>query len=218
MAHSCPWCREPLPTRHPKERPCPSCGRDLVDGAGRELRDLDLRFERVEAEQWRRFHTFLFAGAAVAAAVALAVPFTHLGAVLLVPLLVVTHFVLVRLLLVRDAVLLLGRGRRLFNRWLLRLAFLWGGGVGYGLATVPLLGVLPAVGSYLGLTAAAHHYTLWGLRSERDRRPLAGWEKLSLGCLGLVTVVVVVGGGLLVAAVGWSLVQILEWLRSVASG
>ena len=189
-----------------------------MDDLGRELRELDLRFERVEAEQCRRFRTFLLAGAGVSAAVAFTVPFTHLGAVLLVPLMVVVHLVLVRLLLVREAVRLLGRTRRLFNRWLTRLAFLWGGGIGYGLATLPLVGVLPAVGSCLALTAAAHHYALWGLRAERDRRPLAPWERVSLGCLALATVVVVVGGGLLTLAVGWSLVQLVDWLRSLSTG
>ena len=157
----------------------------------------------------------MYAGAAATAAVALALPVAHLAAVLLVPLMVASHLLAVRLLLVGDAVRLLGRRRRLFNRWLTRLAFLWVGGLGYGLGTAPLIGVVPAVGVFLALTAAAHHYTLWGLRAERDRRSLTGWEKLSFGCVGLLTLAVLLLAVLLLAAVGWSLSHVVSWLDAV---
>jgi hypothetical protein len=207
MARRCPWCCEALPWRSRAVAECPHCGRPLRAEGGDSLRPLDLRYDDVVAQQRQRFLVLLQFGLPVVAVVALLMPLLHLAAAGLVPVLVVAHLVTVRLVLVGPARRLLGSGRRLFNRWLSRLAFLWLGVPGYGLAAVPVAGVLVGVGVFAGLTAAVHQYTLWSLERERCRQPLALWEKLILGALVLLTVVllvtVVVLAVLLGTAVAW---------------
>jgi hypothetical protein len=82
---------------------------------------------------------------------------------------------------------LLGTARRRFVRWLARLGFLWIGIPGYGLAATPILGIVPAVATFAGLTAAVHAYTSWSLTRESQRAPLAGWEVALLWGLAIAT-------------------------------
>ena len=108
---------------------------------------------------------------------ALLTPLLHVVAVVVVPLTVAVHLVVVRVLLVREAQHLMRPMRRLLNRWLTRLAFLWIGLPGYGAMTVPLAGVVLGAGTFAVLTTIAHVSTMVGLERERAGRPLAAWEK-----------------------------------------
>jgi len=136
------------------------------------------------------------------------------AAVAVAPLVVVVHLIVVRAWLVREAMRLLGTARRRFVRWLARLGFLWIGVPGYGLAATPLLGIVPAVATFAGLTAAVHAYTSWSLTRESQRAPLAGWEKALLWGLALATLVALAGLAVLVALLGWSATAIADWLAS----
>ncbi len=193
---------------------CPRCDRSLVDDAGRELRPIDLRYQQAAAQQQERFRQMLLIGVPVVLLIAIGLSALHLAAVAAAPLIVVAHLVAVRLWLVRDAMRLLGAARRRFVRWLSRLSFLWIGIPGYGLAAAPLVGIMPAVAAYAGLTAAAHAYTSWSLTREFQRAPLAGWEKALLWGLALATLAALALLAALVAVLGWSATAIAEWLGS----
>jgi hypothetical protein len=178
-----------------------------VDGTV--LRTLDLRYEEVRARQEERLGRLLPAGTAAAAAIALVMPLLHLGAAAAAPVLVVLHLVVVRLVLVREARLLLGRRRRFFTRWLTRLVFFWLGVPGWGLAVVPALGVVSGAATFAGLTLGAHAYTLLSLDRERRRLPLLLWEKALLVLLAALTAVVAIVLVLAALLLGWGVAHIL---------
>jgi hypothetical protein len=144
-------------------------------------------------------------------------PLLHVAAVMMVPVLVVAHLLVLRLVLVREARRLLGTSRRMFTRWITRFSFLWIGVPGYGLAAVPVVGVVPAVAVFAGLTALVHHYTLWSLGRDKERLPLMMWEKLLLAGLAFLTLVLI---GLVLAlalVLGWGVAQIVELVRDLSA-
>ncbi|HOC42577.1 MAG TPA: hypothetical protein PKJ99_06085 [Thermoanaerobaculales bacterium] len=214
MGKVCPWCLEPLRIAERKAARCPHCDRPFHDEEGRELRPLDLRYEQVVERQQDRFLQMLMVGIPVVLVLALGLSTLHVGAVAAAPLVVVVHLIVVRVWLVRDARRLLGATRRSFVRWLSRLSFLWLGIPGYGLAAAPLVGLAPAVVTFTGLTAAVHAYSSWSLGRERQRAPLAGWERALLWGLAAVTVLTVVIVAALLALVGWSATAVIDWVRS----
>jgi hypothetical protein len=161
----------------------------------------------VEAEQCVIFKQLMIWGSAVAALLFAVIPFTLPFAA---PLVLVAHLVVIRVWLTRQARSLLGPARRFFVRWISRLAFLWAGGLGYSLSATPLVGIVLGAGTFAGLTAGAHSYTLWSLRREHGRKPLALWEKLTLLALVALTLtllVLVIGLAILL---GWSIAQLVE--------
>ncbi len=208
MLRRCPWCHEPLPART-RDGACPHCGRPLTGADGRALRPLDLRYEGVRVRQEERLGRLLPAGTATAAAIALVMPLLHLGVAAAAPVLVVVHLVVVRLVLLREARLLLGRRRRFFTRWLTRLVFLWLGVPGWGLAAVPALGVLSGAATFAGLTWGAHAYALLSLDRERQRLPLLLWEKALLVLLASLTAIAVLVLVLSALLLGWGVAHIL---------
>jgi hypothetical protein len=168
----------------------------------------------VEARQSAAFRKLLSYGAPLAAVIALVMPFVHVGALAVVPLLLAVHLVTLRVLLVRDAQRLLRPMRRMLNRWLARFSFLWIGLPGYGAMTVPAVGVVLGVGTYVLLTSIVHVSTTVSLDRERSNKELARWEKV----VPIVLAVVSVGLILLVVAVallfGWSVMAIMERLAA----
>ena len=218
MSRRCPWCLEPLPARHAASAPCLACGRELVDDRGDELRPIDLRYEEVRRRQKAAFRSFMTAGVAVAVVVSLILPVLHLAAVAAAPVIVVVHLVLVRVVLLRESRQLLGRRRRFFTRWLSRLAFLWVGVPGWGLAAVPVVGAVVGAGTFAVLTWGAHAYMLLSLHRERRRLPLLGLEKALLVALVVLTVaaigVVLAGAGF----VAWGVAWIVDRLGGLSSG
>jgi hypothetical protein len=214
VGKDCPWCLEPLALAERKEVRCPRCGRPLLDEVGRELRAIDLRYERTAEQQHERFLQLLLVGVPVALVLAIGLSALHLAAVAVAPLVVVVHLIVVRAWLVRETMRLLGTARRRFVRWLARLGFLWIGIPGYGLAAAPLVGIVPAVATFAGLTAAVHAYTSWSLTRESQRAPLAGWEKALLWGLALATLAALIVLAAVVALLGWSATAIADWLAS----
>ncbi|MBW2522749.1 MAG: hypothetical protein JRI23_01175 [Deltaproteobacteria bacterium] len=212
MSRTCPWCCEPLGLSNRKSLECPQCGRPLKDDAGRELRHLDLRYEQVAERQLHRYWQMLMVGVPVAVVVMLGLPMLHLGAVAVAPLLVLIHLLVVRLWLLAGVSRLLGAQRRRFVRWLTRLSFLWIGVLGYGLAAAPLVGLIPGVATFVGLTTLAHSYASWSLAQEWRRAPLARWERVVLWALVITTLVMLVAVAIVVALVGWSAAAIVDWL------
>lgn len=210
MATSCPWCLEALPRSSGILVDCPRCSKPLVDDDGQELRAIDLRFTLLRDAQETHFSRFLSVGTAIAVGVGLIVPLAHFGAAVLIPLMVVCHLLAVRFFLIRDARRYLGPARRFFSRWMTRLSFLWIGSIGYGFSVVPIAGAVVAGATFAGLTWSVHNYVLWSLEREKDRRPLARWEKAVLIVLAAGTVVTLVLVALLTTVVGWSLAQVLE--------
>jgi hypothetical protein len=156
----------------------------------------------------------LVAGGAAVAAISLLMPLLHVTVVVAVPLLTVAHLVLVRLVLVRDACRLLGSTRRRFVRWLGRLSFLWIGMPGYGLTTIPVLGVVAGVGVFVALTSAMHQYVRWSLGREHRRQPLMVWERLLVLGLIVLTLLAIVALAVAVIAVGWSASALVGWLNT----
>lgn len=209
VTRTCPWCLEPLPLgQTPAE--CPHCGRELGEEA--EPKALELRYARAEAAQSAAYRKLLNYGTPVAAAIALGMPFVHIGALAAVPLLVATHLVIVRVVLVRDAQRMLRPVRRLLNRWLARFSFLWIGIPGYGAMTVPVVGVVVGAATFALLTTIVQMSTAVSLERERAGKELARWEKVVPIVLAVVTIgliLVAIGIALLI---GWSVTSVLKWV------
>jgi hypothetical protein len=153
-------------------------------------------------------------GSGVAAVIFLLLPLLHLAisTAVVVPLALLAHVLVLRIVLIRQARSLLNRSRRFFVRWICRLSILWLGTLGYSLTALPVIGVVPGVVTFVGLTALVHHYTLWSLARERQGLPLALWEKLTLISLALMTVVLIVVMAVIAALVGWSLARLIEMI------
>ena len=211
MTRSCPWCLEPLPAR---QRPaeCPHCGRPL--GEAGEIQARELRFDKVEAAQAAAYRRLLAWGVPTVAVIAIAMPFVHIGALAVVPLLIAVHLVIVRVVLVRDSQQMLRPMRRLLNRWLARFSFLWIGLPGYGAMTVPVVGVVLGAGTFVLLTSIVHVSTTVGLNRERTGQDLAPWEKLVPVVLAVISI------GLIMLAIGvatffgWSVMAIMERMQA----
>jgi hypothetical protein len=141
-------------------------------------------------------------------------PFVHIGALAVVPLLIAIHLVIVRVMLVREAQRLLRPMRRLLNRWMARFSFLWIGLPGYGAMAVPVVGVVVGVGTFALLTSIVHVSTAVSLERERAGKELARWEKLVPVVLAVVSI------GLILLAVGfallfgWSVMAIVERMQA----
>jgi hypothetical protein len=186
-----------------------------VDADRAELRPVDLRYDMVEEAQCRRFRTLQKVGGPVVAALSAVMPLLHAAALVAAPLAALSHLMVIRFALVRDANRLLGPTRRGFNRWFARFAFLWIGLPGYALTMTPVAGILFGAGTFLGLNTAIHGYARWSLRRERLRQPLTGWEKLLLTSLAVATVLV---GAVLIgvtALLGWSVAALSDWISSL---
>jgi hypothetical protein len=166
----------------------------------------------VEAAQSAAYRKVLTYGAPVAAVIALVMPFVHIGALAVVPLLVAVHLVTVRVVLARDAQRLLRPMRRLLNRWLARFSFLWIGIPGYGAMTVPVLGVLVGVGTFALLTSIVHVSTAVSLERERAGKELARWEKLVPVLLAVITIVLVLTAIGLALLLSWSVSSVMQWV------
>ena len=206
MGKVCPWCLEPLARGEREAAACPRCGWPLKDEGCRQVRLVDVRFDPVTASQKRRFVRMLQIGTPSVAGVCLLVPLLHLTGLMLaaVPVLVVLHLGLVRLLLFRETLPLLGVRRRFFHRWLGRLAFLWLGGAGYALTGIPVAGALAGGAVFAGLTTGYHYYTLWSLGREKDRLPPTWWEIAVLVALAMLTLAVLAAVIVFVFVIGWA--------------
>ena len=207
----CPWCLEPLPVG-PLPSVCPQCERPLGEAGEPQAREL--RFKKVEARQASAYRRLLTWGTPAAAVIAIVMPFVHIGALAVVPLLVAIHLVTVRVWLVRDAQRLLRPMRRFLNRWLTRFAFLWIGLPGYGAMTVPIVGLLLGAGTFALLTSIVHVSTAVSLERERAAEDLARWEKavpLVLAVLSIGVILLLVG---LASLFGWSVMAIVEKMQS----
>ena len=183
-------------------------------GGEGEPKALNMRFERVECDQNSTYRRLLAWGTPSVAAVAVFVPLLHVGAVIAIPMVVLVHLIVVRLMLVRDAQRLLGPVRRLLNRWTIRFAFLWVGLPGYGAMTVPVVGIVLGAGTFVVLTTIAHVSTLAALRREASGHSLSRWEKavpVALAVLTVVILVVVIGVAVLF---GWTVAAIAEKMQA----
>jgi hypothetical protein len=207
VTRSCPWCLEPLPNRQ-QFAECPHCGRELGEDA--EPKALKLRYARVEARQSATYRKLLIYGTPVAAVIAVVMPFAHVGAVAVVPLLAAIHLVIVRVMLVREAQRLLRPMRRLLNRWLARFSFLWIGLPGYGAMTVPILGVVLGVGTFALLTSIVQVSTAVSVERERAGKDLARWEKLLPVVLAVITIGLILTAIGIALLIGWSVTSLLK--------
>ncbi len=210
MTRSCPWCLEPLPVR-PTPLECPHCGRPLGEAGEPQAREL--RFNKVEAAQGAAYRRLLAWGVPSVAVIAIAMPFVHIGALAVVPLLVAVHLVTVRVLLVRDAQRLLRPMRRLLNRWLARFSFLSIGLPGYGAMTVPFVGVFLGAGTFVLLTSIVHVSTAVSLDRERTGQELALWEKLVPVALAVISIGLILLAIGVAAFFGWSVMAIMERMQ-----
>ncbi len=213
MPHRCPWCLQPLSLGQRKASSCPHCERPL-DGPDGEPRELDLRYEAIEARQRARVQEVLQWGVPAVAVLAVTASLIHIGGVLLAPLVAVVHLVVLRIYVLREARQYLGPTRRLFTRWTARFAFLWLGLPGYAAMAIPLAGIVGGLATFVVLTEVVNVYTAWSLARERSRQPLLVWETVLMATLATITIVVIVGIVIGGVVVGWSVVTLIDWLRS----
>jgi hypothetical protein len=174
----------------------------------------ELRFKKVEAAQATSYRRLLIWGTPAAAVIAIVMPFVHIGALAVVPLLVAVHLVVVRVVLVRETQRLLRPMRRFLNRWLTRFVFLWIGLPGYGAMTVPVVGLLFGAGTFALLTSIVHVSTAVSLERERSAKDLARWEKavpIVLAGFSIVLILLLAG---LAALFGWSVMAIVEKMQT----
>ena len=211
MPHRCPWCLEPLSLGERKASSCPHCERPL-DGPDGEPRELDLRYEAIEARQRARVQEVLQWGVPAVAVLAVTASLIHIGGVLLAPLVAVVHLVVLRIYVLREARQYLGPTRRLFTRWIARFAFLWLGLPGYAAMAIPLAGIVGGVATFVVLTEVVHVYTAWSLARERSRQPMLAWETVLMATLATITIVVIAGIVIGGAAVGWSVITLVDML------
>jgi hypothetical protein len=213
MPRRCPWCLEPLSLSERRAPECPRCGRPLVGPEGKP-RELELRYDQIEARQRTRAREVLQWGVPAVAVLAAMVSLIHLGGVLLAPLVALAHLVALRLFLVREARRYLGPTRRLFTRWAARFAFLWLGLPGYAAMATPLAGIVVGVATFVVLTGIVHLYTAWSLARENARLPLLAAETalmVALAALTLLVIVTVMIGG---AVLGWSVMTLIDRLST----
>jgi hypothetical protein len=173
-----------------------------------------VRYDRTEEAQCERFRHFLMVGVPLTVAIALTMPFFHLGAVALAPALAVIHMIIARWYLSGPSLRLLGAGRRQFNRWLGRFSFLWLGVPGYAAMVTPLVGIMVGVATFAGLTSIVHFYARWSLDREYRRLPLLRWEKVLFTVLAVITLLVLIALLVLAAGLGWSLNALSQWISS----
>jgi hypothetical protein len=168
----------------------------------------------VEAAQAAAYRRLLVWGAPTVVVIAIAMPFAHIGAMAIVPLLVAVHLVIVRVVLVRDAQRLLRPMRRLLNRWLARFSFLWIGLPGYGAMTVPVIGVVLGAGTFALLTSIVNVSTAVSLERERSGKELARWEKLVPIVLAVISIGLILLAIGVAALFGWSVMAIMERMQA----
>lgn len=209
MTRACPWCLEPTDRGVAS---CASCGNALRDAAGRELRPVDVRWSKVEAEQWERFRITMLAGTPAVAIIALVAPAMPVIGTLVAAILVAGHLVVLRLVVLGHVMPMLGGRRRMLCRWVSRLAVLWVGVPGYGVALVPLAGAAAAAATFAGVTAFVYWYGLRSLYRERDRAKPPAWETAIVLALVAVTLIVLVALVALAVLLGWSLLGLATWL------
>lgn len=210
MNSSCPWCCESIPGwpgRHGDT--CPSCGRPLLGADGAELRMLDLRYDRVRAEQELRFRQLVGGGVVASAGIAVLLSLAGPAGVVGAPVMVVAHLVAIRVFLLGRTVRLLGGRRRVFVRWITRLATVWIGGLVYTLAPVPVAGAILVAAVFCGITWLAHSYARWALEQELRRRPPQRWERVVLWTLAVITGAALVAALGVAVLVGWGLGALL---------
>jgi hypothetical protein len=174
----------------------------------------ELRFKKVEAAQTTAYRQLLMWGTPAAAVIAIVMPFFHIGALAVVPLLVAVHLVVVRVGLVREGQRLLRPMRRFLNRWLTRFVFLWIGLPGYGAMTVPVVGLFLGAGTFALLTTIVHVSTAVSLERERSAKDLARWEKVVPIVLAVVSVGLILLLVGLAALFGWSVMAIVERMQA----
>jgi hypothetical protein len=168
----------------------------------------------VEAAQAAAYRRLLAWGVPTVAVIALAMPFVHVGALAVVPLLAAVHLVIVRVVLARDAQRVLRPMRRLLNRWLARFSFLWIGLPGYGAMVVPVVGVVLGAGTFVLLTSIVHVSTAVSLNRERTGQGLAPWEKVVPIVLAVISIGLILLAAGAAALFGWSVMAILERMQS----
>jgi hypothetical protein len=168
----------------------------------------------VEAAQAAAYRRLLAWGVPTVAVIAIAMPFVHIGALAVVPLLIAVHLVIVRVVLVRDSQQMLRPMRTLLNRWLARFSFLWIGLPGYGVMTVPVVGVVLGAGTFVLLTSIVHVSTTVSLNRERTGQDLAPWEKLVPVVLAVVSIGLILLAIGVAALFGWSVVAIMERMQA----
>jgi hypothetical protein len=213
MHHRCPWCLEPLDRHARKQVACPHCDRTLRGPDG-EPRELDLRYQEIEARQRSRVAEVLQWGVPSVAVLALAASILHVGGLFLAPAVAVGHLLVLRIFVVREARRHLGPTRRLFTRWATRFAFLWLGLPGYAAMPVPLAGVVAATVTFAVLTGIVHFYTEWSLGREHARQPMMVWEKIVVIGVAAFTLAVALAVMLVALLVGWSAVTLFDVIRA----
>lgn len=200
----CPWCRSEI--SRDAGAACPVCERTLLDGDGKRLREIDLVYDSVVADELVRRRKFLIRGTPIAALVSLGGPAIHgaLAFVFSLPLFMLAHGIALRIYLVRQPRRLLGKRRRYFTRHIARGAFIILTAIGYSFTSVPAVGAIVGALTFAGVTWLTQAHLMWSLRQERLRHPPALWEKLALAAI-VSTIVGILAAAATFGWIAWKL-------------
>lgn len=154
------------------------------------MREIDLVYDRVVAEETAKRKQFLVRGTPIALVVSLGGPLIHgaLAFVFSIPLFMLAHGIALRLCLVREPRRLLGRRRRFFARHIARGTFIVLTAIGYSLTSIPAVGAIAGAVTFAGVTWLTQEHLMWSLHQERLRHPPRLWEKLTLAAIVFIII------------------------------
>ena len=127
-----------------------------------------------------------------------------------IPVLIVTHAVLLRFWFVNPPRRQFSLSRRLISRWVPGLIFVILAPWGYGFMSVPSLGVFASPLVFVALTIFTHRYIGWQIQRQLESKPIHIVEKLFLVVLvGAAALSIVV-----FCAVAYGLGVLVEFLHT----
>ena len=110
-------------------------------------------------------------------------PFTGPLIVFSIPLMIIVHAALLRFWLVNPPQQYFSLSRRMVTRWIPRLLFLVLAPWGYGMLSLPWVGIFAAPIVFVSLNIVIHRYIGWHMQQQDANKPIHLVEKLFLGGL-----------------------------------
>ena len=110
-------------------------------------------------------------------------PFTGPLIVISIPLMILVHAALLRFWLINPPQEHFSLARRMVSRWIPRLLFLVLAPWGYGMLSLPWVGLFAAPIVFVVLNISIHRYIGWHMQQQDANKPIHLAEKLFLGGL-----------------------------------
>ena len=186
----CPFCCNPVPD--PKAEICPSCNKPLDEDP--RLAELDTLAENIRFRHEKLIKRGMIPILVLAVTSTFIPKGPFVGAIIMI-----VHAFMIRNQIGLPVRRMVSQSRRLMAKWVPRAAFLVIGAKFYVLLALPGVVLVTWPLAYWGLTKGLYLYLARSLRMERNDEPIEFWEKLLLGGVGCLAIVVL--GVLLVAAI-----------------